>query len=191
MNGSDSARTILRNPAIDTAVLEIGYDGILASGLGYDRAEVVVITQISDRHSNFDGLDNLQLLGRLNAVVANSVNAEGSIVLNADDERCTEIGTQARQRVMYFSMCAGNPAVEKHVLAGGRAVVHQRGADGEGLYLLDGGRATLVFTRDIPTRSDGRDRYSTATALAATAACVALDLDSTSIGLGLRTFGTG
>src|SRR3984893_2531306 len=191
MNGSDSARTILRNPAIDTAVLEIGYDGILASGLGYDRDEVVVITQISDRHSNFDGLDNLQLLGRLNAVVANSVNAEGSIVLNADDERCTEIGTQARQRVMYFSMCAGNPAVEKHVLAGGRAVVRQRDAGGEGLYLLDGGRATLVFTRDIPTRSDGRDRYSTATALAATAACVALDLDSTSIGFGLRTFGTG
>ena len=133
----------------------------------------------------------MQLLGRLSAVVANSVNAEGSIVLNADDERCVEIGTQARQRVMYFSMCAGNPAVEKHVLAGGRAVVHQRGADGEGLYLLDGGGATLVFTRDIPTRSDERDRYSTATALAATAACVALDLDSTSIGLGLRTFGTG
>ena len=88
-------------------------------------------------------------------------------------------------------MCAGNPAVEKHVLAGGRAVVHQRGASGEGLYLLDQGGATLVFTRDIPTRSDERDRYSTATALAATAACVALDLDSTSIGLGLRTFGTG
>src|ERR1700676_455650 len=191
MNGNDSARTILRNPAIEPAVLEIGYEGILASGLGYDRAEVVVITQISDRHSNLDGLDNLQLLGRLNAVVANSVNAEGSIVLNADDEPCVEIGTQSRQQVMYFSMCAGNPAVEKHVLAGGRAVVHQRGASGEGLYLLDQGGATLVFTRDIPTRSDERDRYSTATALAATAACVALDLDSTSIGLGLRTFGTG
>lgn len=191
MNGSDSARTILRNPAIETAVLEIGYEGILASGLGYDRAEVVVITQISDRHSNLDGLDNLQLLGRLNAVVAKSVNAEGSIVLNADDEPCVEIGTQSRQQVMYFSMCAGNPAVEKHVLAGGRAVVHQRGASGEGLYLLDRGGATLVFTRDIPTRSDERDRYSAATALAATAACVALDLDSTSIGLGLRTFGTG
>jgi cyanophycin synthetase len=191
MNGSDSARTILRNPAIEAAVLEIGYEGILASGLGYDQADVVVITQINDRHSNLDGFDNLQLLGRLNAVVANSVNAEGSIVLNADDERCVEIGTQSRQRVMYFSMCAGNPAVEKHVLAGGRAVVYHCGAGGEGLYLLDGGGATLVFTRDIPTRSDERDRYSTATALAATAACVALDLDSTSIGLGLRTFGTG
>src|SRR6202158_6518368 len=146
MNGSDSARTILRKPAIETAVLEIGYEGILASGLVYDRAEVVVITQISDCHSNLDGLDNLQLLGRLNAVVANSVNAEGSIVLNADDEPCVEIGTQSRQQVMYFSMCAGNPAVEKDVLAGRRAVVHQRGASGEGLYLLDRGGATLVVT---------------------------------------------
>lgn len=50
MNGPDSARTVLQNPAIETAVLETGYEGILCSGLGYDSADVVVITQISDRH---------------------------------------------------------------------------------------------------------------------------------------------
>ena len=186
MNGSDSARTILRNPAIEAAVLEIGYEGILGSGLGYDRADVVVITQISDRHSNLDGLDNLRVLLRLNAVVANSVSSEGSIVLNADDERCVEIGTHARERVMYFSMCAENPAVEKHVRTGGQAVVHRRGAGREGLYLLDGRGATLMFNRAVPTRFDERDRSSSAEALAAAAACAALDLDSTSIGLGLK-----
>jgi cyanophycin synthetase len=189
MNGSDSARTLLRNPAIETAVLEVGYEGILGYGLAYDRADVVVITQISDRHGNLDGLDNLRVLVQLNAVVANSVSSEGSIVLNADDECCVEIGTQARERVMYFSMCAENPAVAKHVRAGGQAVVLQRGAGGEGLYLLDGHGAALMFHGAIPSRFDEHDRSSTAKALPAAAACAALDLDSTSVELGLRTFG--
>jgi cyanophycin synthetase len=191
MNGSDSARAVLRNPAVETAVLEIGYEGILGAGLGYDRADVVVITQISDRHSNWCGLDSSRVLVRLNAIVANSVSAQGAIVLNADDERCVEIGTQAGERVMYFSMCAENPVVEKHVRAGGRAVVHRRGAGGDGFYLFDGYgyRAALMFDEDIPARFDERNRSSTAKALAAVAACAALDLDNKSIGLGLRTFG--
>src|ERR1700680_853431 len=177
MNGPDSARTVLRNPAIETAVLEIGYEGILCSGLGYDSADVVVITQISDRHCDLDGLDNLRALVRLNAVVANSVRSEGSLVLNADDERCTEIGTQARNRVIYFSMCAENPVVGKHVRAGGQAVVLRQGAGG-GLYLFDGRRSTLMFNEDIPARVDERDRFSPAERLAAAAACAGLGIDS-------------
>jgi cyanophycin synthetase len=186
MNGGEPARTVLRNPAIDTAVLEIGYESILCSGLGYDSADVVVITKISP-HYNLDGVDNLRALVRLNAVVANSVRSGGSLVLNADDECCVEIGTRIRERVMYFATCAENPVVEKHVRAGGRAVVLRRGADGEGLYLLDGDRATLIVNEDIPSRFDQRDQSDIATDIAAAAACAALDIDNKSIGLGLRS----
>jgi cyanophycin synthetase len=189
INGGDSARAVLRNPSIETAVLEIGYEGILGSGLGYDRADVAVITQISERHSNLDGLDHVRVLVGLNAVVANSVNSEGSIVLNGDDERCVEIGTQVRERVVYFSMCAENPVVEKHVRAGGQAVVLKCGSGGDGLYLFDGRRAALMFNGDIPARFDERDRPRIANVLAAAAACAALDFDSTNIAVGLRTFG--
>jgi cyanophycin synthetase len=189
MSGPDSARTVLRNPAVETAVLEVGYEGIVCSGLGYDSANVVVITQIRDRHCDLDGIDNLRALVRLNAVVSNSVCSQGSIVLNADDERCVEIGAQAREQVMYFSMCAENPVVEKHVRAGGQAVALRQGVGGEGPYLFDGRRAVLMFNEDIPARFDERDRSGTAQRLAAAAACAALDIDSTSIGLGLCSFG--
>jgi cyanophycin synthetase len=189
MNCPDSTRTVLRNPAVETAVLEVGYEGILCFGLGYDSADVVVITQISDRHCDLDGIDDLRALIRLNAVVANSVRSKGSIVVNADDESCIEIGTQARERVIYFSMCAENPVVGKHVRAGGQAVVLRRGAGGEGIYLFDGRRTALTFNEDIPARFDERDRSSTAERLAGAAACAALDIDSTSIGLGLCSFG--
>jgi hypothetical protein len=33
---------------VETAVFEIGYEGILCSGLGYDRADLVVVTQVSN-----------------------------------------------------------------------------------------------------------------------------------------------
>jgi cyanophycin synthetase len=189
MNGPDSARTLLRNPAIETAVLEVGYEGILCSGLGYDSADVVVITQIRGRHCDLDSVDTLRALVRLNAVVANSVRPEGSIVLNADDEGCIEIGTQARERVIYFSMCAENPMVGKHVRAGGQAVVLRPGARAEGIYLFDGRRTALMFNEEIPARFDERGRSSTAKRLAAAAACAALEIDSTSIGLGLCSSG--
>lgn len=189
MNGNDSTRTLLRNPAIEAAVLEIGYEGILGSGLAYDRADVVVITQISDGQCDLDGIDNFPVLVRLNAVVASSVRSGGSIVLNADDEHCVEIGTQVGERVMYFSIWAENPVVAKHVRAGGQALVLRRGANGEGLSMFDGRRDALLFKGDIPARLDECVRSSTVEWLAAAAACAALDIDSASIVLGLRSFG--
>jgi cyanophycin synthetase len=189
MNGPESARTILQNPAIEVAVLEIGYDGILRSGLGYDTADVVVITQVGACNGDLDGTATLRALVRLNGVVADSVCPEGSIVLNADDEYCVEIGSRARGRVMYFSTFAGNSVVEKHVGAGGRAVVLQSGAGGGGFYLSEQRRSILLFSGDITDIFEEPERSSIASALAATAACTALDVDCESIWRGLRSLG--
>jgi cyanophycin synthetase len=185
MSVPDSARMVLRNPAIENAVLEIGYEGILRSGLGYDCADVVVITRIGDHHVELDGFDSLQALIRLNVVVANSVRPEGQIVLNADDEPCVEIASHASCPVVYFSMRAGNPVVQRHVRAGGRAVVLQKGPRGEGIFLVDEGTASLLET-EIPVPSAAPNPYSTENALAAAAACAALDMDSECIRQGLR-----
>jgi cyanophycin synthetase len=115
------------------------------------------------------------------------VSPEGSIVLNADDERSVEIGTRAKGRVVYFSRLAGNPVVEKHVGAGGQAVVLQGGAGGGGLYLLDGPRTVLLFSGDIAGTFGECGGSSIVNALAAAAACVVLDVDSRSIELGLSS----
>jgi cyanophycin synthetase len=189
MTGPDSARMVLRNPAIENAVLEIGYEGILCSGLGYDCADVVVITRIGGHHLDLDGFDSLQSLIRLNVVVANSVRPEGKIVLNADDEPSVEIGSHASCPVVYFSVRAGNPVVQRHVRAGGRAVVLQNGPHGEGVFLIHEGTSFPLET-EIPLRSAGCNPYNTNNALAAAAACAALDKDSECIRQGLRRLET-
>src|SRR5207245_8450457 len=40
MSGPKSARMILQNPTVDTAVFEVARGGILREGLGFDRADV-------------------------------------------------------------------------------------------------------------------------------------------------------
>jgi cyanophycin synthetase len=189
MNGVDAARAVLRHPGIEAAVLEIAYQDILCSGLSYDSADVVVITQIDACEGDLNGIATLRAFVRLHEVIANSAGPEGSLVLNADDECCVHIGTRAKSRVVYFSRFAGNSVVEKHTAAGGRAVVLQGGEGGGELYLFDGRETVLLFSGDITAKFGKREQTGLGNALAAAAACAALDLNSTTIGLGLRNLG--
>jgi cyanophycin synthetase len=178
ISGADPARTVLRNPAIDTAVLEIGYEGIFCCGLGYDSADVVLITQVGNLPANSQYTDKSLDLLRLNTVVASSVRPDGQLVLNADDEGCVQIGSKAAVRILYFTREPGNLAVERHLRAGGRAVVARRVSDTERFFLIDGG-GTDVFLGDAPAASEEYDLSANANVLGAVAACAALALAGT------------
>jgi cyanophycin synthetase len=45
--GPRSAEMVLANPSVDVAVLETARGGIVRRGLGYDRADVAVVTNIT------------------------------------------------------------------------------------------------------------------------------------------------
>ena len=47
-SGPQSAGTVLMNPAVDAAVLETARGGILRDGLGFDRCDVAVVTNIGE-----------------------------------------------------------------------------------------------------------------------------------------------
>jgi cyanophycin synthetase len=178
ISGADQARTVLRNPAINTAVLEIGYEGIFCCGLDYDSADVVLITQVGNLPASSQCTDKSLDLLRLNTVVASSVRPDGQLVLNADDEGCVQIGSKAAVRILYFTRELGNLAVERHLRAGGRAVVVRRVSDTERFFLVDGG-GTDVFLGDAPAASEACDLSGNANVLGAVAACAALALAGT------------
>src|SRR5918993_1466813 len=56
MSGPTSAQMVLKNPAIDYAVLETARGGILRSGLGFDRCDVAVVTNVSSDHLGLKGV---------------------------------------------------------------------------------------------------------------------------------------
>jgi cyanophycin synthetase len=188
MSGSESPPMLLRNPAIDAAVLEIGHKGILCSGLGYDRADVAVITNVSGEHMGRAGINALQQLARLNAVVANSTSERGVVVLNADDDWCVRIAGEAHGEVIYFSLHPDNEAITRHLRAGGRALIARPGPDGEVVFLIEGADTSIVLAPEISASRNERAAGNISNALAAAAACVGLGINSEFICQGLRSF---
>ena len=85
MSGPKSAQMVLQNPTVDTAVFEVARGGILREGLGYDRNDVAVVTNVTGDHLGLGGIDTVGQLANVKGVVVEAVPRSGTAVLNADD----------------------------------------------------------------------------------------------------------
>ena len=60
-SGPRSAREVLMNPDVDAAVLETARGGILREGLGFDRCDVAVVTNIGEGdHLGLDDINTVE-----------------------------------------------------------------------------------------------------------------------------------
>ena len=189
MSGPTSAQMVLKNPAIDFAVLETARGGIVRSGLGYDRCNIAVVTNVSADHLGLRGVNTLAELARVKAVVPQSVLRGGASVLNADNEWTVEMARSARGEIIFFSMEEENPVVRDHLRERGKAVVLRPTRHGEMITLIEHRRDTsLLLVEEIPATFNGRVRVNVANALAAVAAAFAGDVGLEHIRHALRTF---
>jgi cyanophycin synthetase len=190
-SGPTSARKVLRNPMVECAVLETARGGILRSGLGFAQCDVAVVTNVADDHLGLRGIDTLEDLARVKAVVPRAVAPEGASVLNADDALTAAMAADAGGEILYFSLAADNPLVVQHLQRGGRALVLASTPQGEELQLRAGSETTpLLPVGEIPATLEGRIRVNIANALAAAAAAIALQVPLATLRQGLRTFAT-
>jgi cyanophycin synthetase len=191
MAGPDSARMVLKNPAIDCAVLETARGGILRSGLGFDHCNVAVVTNVSSDHLGLRGVETLADLARVKAVVPQAVFRDGASVLNADNPWTVEMARTARGEIIFFSMDEENPVIRDHLREQGRAVVLADGAGGGMLTLLEHKRQTsLLRAEEIPAALGGRVSVNIANALAAAAAAIGMDVPLECVRDALRAFTT-
>jgi cyanophycin synthetase len=183
--GYRSARSVLSDPGVDFAVLETARGGILKRGLAYDRVDVSVVLNVSSDHLGLDGVETLDDLAKVKAVVAQ--RASRAVVLNAEDDYCVAMAAELRDgvEVIYFSLDADNPVLLRHLENGGRAVYLQDHT----LVLANGARhEALVDARQMPVSLGGAARYNIANALAAAAALTAHGFGNLEIAEGLRSF---
>ena len=196
MSGPRSAQTVLQNPSVDTAVFEVARGGILREGLGYDRNDVAVVTNVAADHLGLGGIDTVSQLANVKGVLVDAVPRSGTAVLNADDPLVARMTRRCDGKVIYFSMSTekgkdGWDRVDTHCGRGGAAMILQETDDGELLALRQGSRVMpLIYTHLIPATLDGRARMNVANALAAAAAAWAHGAHLHDIRQGLRTFTT-
>ena len=194
-SGPKSARMVLQNPRVDFAVMEVARGGILREGLGYDRNDVAVVTNIAPDHLGMRGIDTLEQLASVKAVVVEAVPRDGFAVLNADDELVRAMRRRCSGNVIWFSLQPPGTKVrdfiEERCRRGGRAVVLEPTDKGDMIVIRHGRRSMqLAWTHLLPSTFGGAATMNVANAMAAAGAAFAAGAPLHDIRQGLRTFTT-
>jgi len=125
--GPFSAEFILKDPTVEIAVLETARGGILRAGLGFNKCDIGVVTNIQEDHLGISDINSLDDLARVKSVVIGAVKPTGWAVLNADNSHCLKIAENANCNVAYFGMNENNPIIQAHCKNGGIAAVYENG----------------------------------------------------------------
>ncbi|WP_440617284.1 cyanophycin synthetase [Cysteiniphilum sp. 6C5] len=190
MTGPKSAQMVLRDPNVDVAVFETARGGLLRSGLGYDYCNVGACINIAEDHMGLKGINTLEELAEVKRIVTDA--ARDVAVLNADDPHCLRLSayTQA-EHIMYVTMNPEHALVKEHIRAGGKAVVIEKGVNGDMITIFDNHiHMPVLWTHLIPATMEGRAVHNVQNAMFAVAIAYSMNMSLDDIKNGLRTFTT-
>ena len=190
MTGPQSAQMVLRDPAVDLAVLETARGGLLRAGMGYRNCNVGAVINISADHLGMKGVDTLEQLAEVKRIVVEV--ARDCAVLNADDLHCLRMADHTKAtRIAYVTMNPRHDLVRKHLRAGGLAAVLEEGINGQMITLYDkGAHLPLLWTHLIPATIEGKALHNVQNAMFAAVMAYAMGVKVENIRQGLRTFDT-
>jgi len=183
--GPVSAEYILKDPTVEFAVLETARGGILRSGLGFNKCDIGIITNIEEDHLGLNDIHTLADLRNVKSVVARSVKRKGWAVLNADDEQCVKIAQELDCRVAYFSMNEDNPIIQEMAKDGRTTAVYENGF----ITIKKGEwKIRIINALHVPLTMGGKAKFMIANVLAATLAGYLWGFKTEDMSLSLQTF---
>jgi len=188
-SGPAGAARVLDDARVQLAVTETARGGILLRGLGVTHNDVAVVTNVTADHLGLHGVETVDQLAEVKAVVTRVTRRDGWVVLNADDPRTFAMRFRSGAQVCVFTRDPDSPAVREVLGSGGRAVTV---LDGMVTVLDPGGRADpLVDVADVPMTLAGLSRVNVENALAAVGAGLGVGLPRSAVVKGLRSFRPG
>ena len=186
-SGPKSARNVLMHPDVDAAVFEVARGGVLREGLGFDRCEVAVVTNIgSGDHLGLNYITTVEDLAVLKRVIVQNVAPTGYAVLNAADPMVTRMASACPGKVIFFAADRRHPLMATHRAQGKRTVF----VDGAMLVAAEGSRVERIALQGIPVTRGGTIGFQVENAMAAVAAAWAVNLSWDTIKSGLASFVT-
>ena len=101
-SGPGGARAVLRHPSVDAVILETARGGLRRRGLGIDRADAAVITNVAEDHLGDFGIPDVPALLEIKWSLSKAVRDDGTLLLNADDPLLVRRaqGVRGRARVV-------------------------------------------------------------------------------------------
>lgn len=188
-SGPGGAGRVLRQPGVELAVTETARGGILRRGIGVAYNDVSVVTNISSDHLGLDGIDTLDQLAEVKAVVTKITKPDGWCVLNADDPRTFAMRLGTTAQIWVFTRDPDSPSGRSVLSEGGRVTTLLDGW----ISVLKGGEDPLpvIHVVEVPMTLAGLSRVNVENALAVTSASLALGFTVDQVAEGLRSFDPG
>ena len=185
-SGPSGAGRVLRHPGVELAVTETARGGILRRGVGVAYNDVSVVTNISADHLGLGGIDTLDQLAEVKAVITKITKPSGWCVLNADDPRTLAMRLGTKAQIWVFTRDPNSPG-GRTVLSGGGRITTLLGG---WVCVLGPGADPLqvVEVIDVPMTLAGLSRVNVENVLAVTSATLALGFSVEQVADGLRSF---
>ncbi len=188
-SGPKSAKFVLRHPDVRAAVLETARGGILREGLGFDRCDVAVVTNLdAGDHLGSADIETVEQLADVKGTLVWGVAKWGTAVLNAADPLVVGMRAYCDGTVTFFARDPANAVIREHLATGGRAVYVRDNA----VILAAGDAETvLVSLENVPLTHGGLVPFQVENVLAASAAAWAAGVPLERIAAGLESFRGG
>ena len=185
-SGPGGARKVLRQQNVDVAILESARGGLLRRGLGVDRAEAALITNVAEDHLGDFGSQSLDELLDIKWIVSRAVRRSGRLILNADDALLRRKAAEFDGSIAWFSLDIDSGFVQQRIALGNTVFALQ---GGDLVRVQDDGLEKICRSFDIPLTLNGHARHNIANALAASALTSSLGYPLDAIREGLTRMG--
>ena len=184
-SGPKSARNVLMHPDVDAAVFEIARGGVLREGLGFDRCQVAVVTNIGrGDHLGLNYITTVEDLAVLKRVIVQNVAASGYAVLNAADPIVADMAATCPGKIIFFAADRHHPLMATHRAQGKRTVY----VDGPMLVAAEGAWIERIPLQGVPVTRGGSISFQVENVMAAVAAAWGAGLNWDTIKRGLASF---
>ena len=184
-SGPRSARNALAHPETDAAVLECARGGILREGLGFDRCQVAVVTNVGEGdHLGLNFITTAEDVAVLKRVIVQNVAPDGYGVLNAADPLVAAMASVCPGKVIFFAADRHHPVMATHRAQGNRVIY----VDGDNIVAAEGSWRESIPLRDIPITRNGQITFQVENVMASIGAAWASNLPWQTIRRGLAGF---
>lgn len=184
--GPVSSTFVLKDPTVDFAVLECARGGILKSGLAFQNCDVAIVTNVAADHIGLGGINTVEQMAKVKAVVPETVFPHGYAILNAEDDLVYKMKDDLKCNIALFSMNENNPRIKEHCAGGGLATVYENGF----ISIMKGTwKIRVLPAKEIPLTYEGKAEHNIANCLPAVLATYLYrDISIDDIRQGLLTF---
>ena len=212
--GGEGARTVLRDPRVDVAILEVARGGLLRRGLPVERADAALVSNVGEDHLGEYGVCDLETLARVKLLVGRALGPRSELILNADDDLLvrtylTDAPSELRQQTRWLTVNRSLPHVAARVReAGGYGMedgwlcswltspgssgvfgANRSSGEREGVASpLAGDSSRVIRVDEIPATLEGAATHNVYNALGAMALAHSIEIGADVIADGLRNF---